>query len=75
MTTQHPNVYWTADRSALVEEGDVRAAFLAYAAADPIPDAHLELLVRKARPTPEQTTETAAPKRAARPRAARKPKA
>lgn len=30
-------LYFTADRSELVEEGDVRAAFLACAPGDPIP--------------------------------------
>ena len=44
MSDQHPRTYWTADRSTLVEEGDVRAAFLAYAEADPIPPEHLALL-------------------------------
>ena len=37
MTERHPALYWTADRSELVEEGDVRAAFLAYAPYDPVP--------------------------------------
>jgi hypothetical protein len=48
MAEQHPNVYWTADRSALVEEGDERAAFLAYARADSILPEHLSLLHGKA---------------------------
>ena len=61
MTDQHPRVYWTADRSALVEEGDARAASLAYASADPIPDEHLALL--KGKPIAE-------PKPAAKPRKA-----
>jgi hypothetical protein len=36
--TEHPALYWTADHSALVEEDDVRAAFLAAGPFDPIPD-------------------------------------
>ena len=44
MTDLHPRTYWTADRSALVEEGDERAAFLAYPSSDPIPPEHLALL-------------------------------
>ncbi len=44
MSAQHPRTYWTADRSALVEEGDVRAAFLAYPSTDPIPPEHLAML-------------------------------
>lgn len=44
MTDRHPRVYWTADRSTLVEEGDERAAFLAYAEETPIPPEHLALL-------------------------------
>lgn len=31
-------LYFTADKSQLVEEGDPRGAFLACAAGDPIPD-------------------------------------
>ena len=47
MAEQHPRIFWTADRSALVEEGDVRAAFLAYGTADPIAPEHLALLQDK----------------------------
>lgn len=53
MSDLHPRVYWTADRSALVEEGDSRAAFLAYAPADPIAPEHLTLLSGKPAPGPE----------------------
>jgi hypothetical protein len=48
MSDLHPRVYWTSDRSALVEEGDARAAFLAYASADPILPEHLALLQTRA---------------------------
>jgi hypothetical protein len=45
MTTDlHPRIFWTADRSGLVEEGDPRAAHLAYGTADPITPEHLELM-------------------------------
>ena len=44
----HPRIFWTADRSALVEESDSRAAYLAYPSADPIPPEHLALLGKKA---------------------------
>ncbi len=47
MADLHPLIFWTADRSALVEEGDVRAAFLAYAWNDPITPEHLALLGNK----------------------------
>jgi hypothetical protein len=40
----HPRTYWTADRSMLVEEGDARAASLAYGEADPIAPEHLTLV-------------------------------
>jgi len=43
----HPRVYWTADRSALVEESDSRAAYLAYGEADTISPEHLALLGKK----------------------------
>lgn len=39
----HPSLFWTADRIALVGEGDVRAAFLAYGPFDPIAPEHLSL--------------------------------
>ena len=48
MSTPYPRLWWTADRSALVEEGDVRAAFLAHAGHEPVP-AELAALQR---PTP-----------------------
>ena len=44
----HPRVYWTADRSALVEEDNPRAAYLAYGVADQITPEHLALLGKKA---------------------------
>ncbi len=49
---RHPLIFWTADRSALVEEGDARAAFLAYAWSDPIPPEHLALLGKPAADEP-----------------------
>jgi len=54
---QHPDLFWTRDRSALVEEGDPKAAFLAYAAADPVEEEHLPLLKgRGSKPAPETGT-------------------
>jgi hypothetical protein len=75
MADLHPRVYWTSDRSTLVEEGDVRAAFLAYAEADPIPDEHLALLNRSARvePTTEPTDQAVLRETSARPKTATKP--
>lgn len=43
----HPAHYWNADRSELVPEGDVRAAFLAYGPFDPIAPEHLSLLANQ----------------------------
>ncbi len=77
MTDQHPNVFWTADRSTLVEEGDARAAFLAYAGADPIPPEHLELLGAPSVTPPENAAlATPKPRKPTAPvkRATRKPK-
>ena len=48
MSELHPRTYWTSDRSALIEEGDERAAFLAYGPWDPIPPEHRELLQTRA---------------------------
>ncbi len=42
--TTPTTLFWTADRSTLVDEGDVRAAFLAYAPVDPVPTEHLALI-------------------------------
>ncbi len=52
METPYPRLWWTADRSALVEEGDVRAAFLAHAGYEPVP-AELQA------PTPAQAAPSA----------------
>ena len=75
--SDHPNVYWTADRSTLVEEGDVRAAFLAYAGVDPIPPEHLVLLAEQRSDDPPEPAPIASPapksaaKRAPKPRTAK----
>lgn len=53
MSELHPLLFWTADRSALVEEGDPRAAFLAYAPSDPIAPEHLDLVEGNAAPDPD----------------------
>lgn len=78
MTAQHPNVYWTADRSALVEEGDARAAFLAYAGADPISSGHLSLMAAQRsddiEPFDLAVVKPAPVKRAPRPTSTRKPR-
>lgn len=75
----HPGLYWTADRSELVEEGDVRAAFLAYAPADPIPPEHLSLLANQRSDEIEHDLygtedDAPAPKAAPAKRATRKPR-
>lgn len=73
--TVHPRVFWTADRSALVEEGDARAASLAYAAGDPIPDEHQAMLAPATAPATEPVKVTAPRGIAAPAKRARKPKA
>ncbi len=42
-TWPYPRLYWTADRSYLVEERDPRAAFLAWAGYEPVPDDQMAL--------------------------------
>lgn len=56
-------LYFTADRSALVEEGDTRGAFLACAPGDPIP----ELAGEKAAPKAEDKAAEPAENKAAAP--------
>jgi hypothetical protein len=64
--SEHPRLWWTADRSELVEDGDARAAVLAYGPADPVDAAH-EQLIKKAPPAaaPAPAPEPA-PRRATR---------
>lgn len=50
----HPRLYWTADRTALVEEGDPRAAFLAYSGFVPLDPAHEPLVKRFHQPVADK---------------------
>ena len=69
MSELHPMTYWTSDRSALVEEGDERAAFLAYGPGDPIPPEHKKLLTEKAHDVPDPGPEA---KPASKPRSTKR---
>ena len=65
----HPSLYWTADRSELVEEGDLRAAFLAYGPFDDVEPEHKRMLTEVAHDVPDPGPEAKpAPKPATKPR-------